>query len=193
MPGYSPDAQGWKALKKAQKEEMDALSDAGAVARKSLKGRQTRAIEQYVDTTREAALVYNVLRKANEDEYKNLPMTESKKTFNQKGFVGKNFSGKLGDHDVEIFTDGGYNRTLKIDGILIHSQRKVDNGPGIVVKPSADEAIVNEFFDKFDNIRNDLLKEKEERADIKFAPETMPETFPEKFGEKLPSPPKKMG
>ena len=94
---------------------------------------------------------------------------------------------------MEIFTDGGYNRTLKIDGILIHSQRKVDNGPGIVVKPSADEAIVNEFFDKFDNIRNDLLKEKEERADIKFAPETMPETFPEKFGEKLPSPPKKMG
>lgn len=193
MPGFSPDMQGYEALIEAQKKEMAGLEKAGAPARKTLKKQQKRTVERYIDTAREAALVDNVLRKATRDEYRSLSMTESRKTFDQKGFAGKNFSGTLGGHDVEIFTDSGYNRTLKIDGILIHSQRKMDTGPGTVVKPSADEESVDKFFKDFDLKQIELLGEMEAKASGKFTPETMPETFPEKFGERLPSPPKKMG
>lgn len=182
MPGFSPDMQGYEALTKAQKEEMAGLSESGAPARKTLKKQQKRAMENYIDTAREAALVENVLRKATKDEYRNLSMTESRKTFDQKGFVGKHFSGTLGGHDVEIFTDGGYNRTLKIDGILIHSQRVIDRGPRNVVEPSADANIVDDFFGHFAHMQEELLKDKETSTGSKFIPKTIRKTFPDQMG-----------
>ncbi|MDO8566068.1 MAG: hypothetical protein Q7S04_02700 [Candidatus Moranbacteria bacterium] len=182
MPEFSPDRQDYEALIKAQKEAMATLGEAGAPARKTLKKQQKRTMENYIDTTREAALVENVLEKATRDEYRNLSMTESRKTFNQKGFVGKHFSGALGGHDVEIFTDGGYNRTLKIDKILIHSQRMIDGGARNVVKPSVDADIVDDFFGHFAHMQEELLKEKETYTGSKFIPKTTRKTFPDQMG-----------
>lgn len=183
MPGFSPDMQSYEALTEAQKEEMAALSESGAAARKTLKKQQMRAMENYIDTAREAALVENVLRKATKGEYRSLSMTESRKTFDQKGFVGKHFSGTLGgQHKVEIFTDGGYNRTLKIDGILIHSQRMINGGPRNVVKSSADADIVDDFFGHFARMQEELLKEKETYTKSKFIPKTIRKTFPDQMG-----------
>lgn len=181
MPGFSPDMQGYEALTEAQKKEMAALRESGAPARKTLKKQQKRTMENYINTAREAALVENVLKKATKDEYRNLSIKESRKTFDQKGFVGKHFSGTLGGHGVEIFTDGGYNRTLKIDGILIHSQRVIDGGPRNVVKVSADATIVSQFFDTFDDVREDLLREKENTWDTRI-PKSLKRPSPDQMG-----------
>ncbi|MDP3957529.1 MAG: hypothetical protein Q8Q10_03455 [bacterium] len=182
MPEFSPDMQGYEALVGAQKKEMAALSESGAPARKTLKKQQKRTVERYIDTARETALVDNVLRKATPDEYRNLSVEESPKTFPQKKFIGKSFSGTLGGHEVNIFYSGGYDRSLEIDGILIHSQRKMDNGPGTVVKPSADEDIVDEFFKNFGLKQIELSGETEEKTGDKFIPKKIPKKFPNKMG-----------
>lgn len=149
-----------------------------------------RADVEAFGKAREAALVEDVLRSATEEEYRNLSVKESPKTYPQRDFIGKNFSGKLGGHDVEIFSSGGYDRTLRIDGILIHSRHAIDETK-TVTKPSADESIVNEFFDHFARTQEKLLRES---ARGMIMGKTKRQRFPKKMGgtRKLISP-KKMG
>lgn len=119
-----------------------------------------------LDKARETALVEDILRNATDVEYWKLFESSQKTSLNKTSFSG-NFSGELAKHAIEISCSGGYDRKLKIDGILIHwrsmtGEKKTEN------KTSADEILVDEFFDRFGKIRTQLLRESLEKERLLF-------------------------